>query len=81
MKYIAAVLFTILLAVMAGWFAKTFTIIETSTEGEWLILRGEQAAECRAGRGCAVYSAREFEQRMLLLLQRWQERQGTGVGI
>lgn len=75
MKYVAAVL--ILLVVGFGaYFFRTYTVVETKRGGEYLVLRAEQAKECDEGNGCAVWSAREFQNALMAWLIMNRQRGG-----
>lgn len=62
MKVAAALLvvLNIIGALAVAAFLMTYSIVETDVGGEFLILKAEQAKECRDGGGCAVFSQREF---------------------
>lgn len=79
MKYIATFLMFVFFGIIVAWVARNFTVVETNTGGEWMLLRGVQTAECEAGNGCAVYSVREIQNLLIHALQKWQAERGTGV--
>ena len=58
------------------WLYMTFTIMTTMRGDEWLILREEQAKECKES-GCAVFSENEFHRAMQQLLGRVKPSSGV----
>ena len=73
MKYVVAVLFLLLGAAIAAVFFKHYTIVETATGGEWLILKNEQAKACKES-PCAVFSENEFNAAVMTILAQLSRR-------
>lgn len=71
MKVAALVLLilNVIVALAATAFFLKFSIVE-SVSGEYLLLKPEQAAECKMGGGCAVFSEREWMQSVIQALRR-----------
>lgn len=69
LRYVLAALVVVSIAT---W---TFVALAvTTTDDGILILYPRQAKECEEGGGCAIFSQREFEQAVMLILARQQQR-------
>lgn len=55
------VVLNLIMALALAAFLMTYTVVETQTGGEFLVLKSEQGKECKDGGGCAVFSEREFQ--------------------
>jgi hypothetical protein len=55
------VILNLIMALAVAAFLMTYSIVETQTGGEFLVLKSEQSKECKDGGGCAVFSEREFQ--------------------
>jgi hypothetical protein len=69
MKLAFAVLVFALLSAVGAVAYANFSFAETITGGEYLVLKAEQAKECKEGGGCAVFSEREFHRHVMQMAQ------------
>lgn len=63
-------------AVCVAAFFHYFTVMPTVRGDEFLVMRAEQAAECKLAGGCAIFSERELMQALAQLLQQYRDRKG-----
>lgn len=81
MKLAAVILglLALFVAAIGAAFLHYFTVVPTVRGDEFLVLRAEQAAECKLGGGCAVFSEREWLQAVQQLVLELRRREKGGL--
>ena len=74
MNYLAVMKPSVLIAAVAAvvgtgvWACMTYTVMKTVIGGDYIVVTEKQAKECKEGGGCAIFSEREFDQTVRMIL-------------
>jgi hypothetical protein len=64
-------------ALLAGlWGLRDWTFAKASIGGDYLLMGPKQSKECEEGGGCAIFSTRELNAALVMLMQRQRGKDG-----